>query len=101
MWMGDQMVMLRSGVDPRAARVWDVVLDAFRDMGATPAELRSDAWRLQNDPAFHHEWAVLLPVWCPSLAYYVNPDDDDEPGSPDGEAQPKETGTLPTRTPPP
>lgn len=65
------MVVLRSGVDSRAARVWDVVLDAFRDMGATRTSLKADAWRLQHDPTFHHEWVVLLPVWCPSLAYYA------------------------------
>ena len=28
---GEHIVVLRSGVDPRAAGVWDVVLDAFRD----------------------------------------------------------------------
>ena len=54
----------------RAARVWDVVLDAFVSMGASRTSVKADAWRLQHDPAFHHEWAVLLPVWSPSLAYY-------------------------------
>lgn len=81
---GSQMVMLRSGIDPRAARVWDVVLDAFVSMGASRTSARADAWRLQHDPVFHHKWAVLLPVWSPSLAYYdpvvtSSFPDDDEP----------------------
>ena len=83
---GEHMVVLHSGVDPRAARVWDVVLDAFRDMGASRTSLRADAWRLQHDSAFHHEWAILLPIWCPSLAYYATTTRDDAaqtPGSQD------------------
>ena len=49
---GEHMVVLRSGVDSRAARVWDVVLDALRDMGASRTSLKADAWRLQHDPTF-------------------------------------------------
>ena len=45
---GEHMVVLCSGVDSRAARVWD----AFRDMGASRTSLKADAWRLQHDPTF-------------------------------------------------
>ena len=67
---GKYMVVLRSGVDPRAARIWDVVLDCFVGMGATKTSVCADAWRLQHDSDFHREWAVSLPVWCPMLAKY-------------------------------
>ena len=63
------MVVLRDGTDSRAWRVWDVVLEQFRAMGATRTD--ADAWRLQHDADFHHTWAVELPMWCPDLATYV------------------------------
>lgn len=66
------MVVLRSGVDPRAANVWDEVLAQFVNMGSSQTSAKADAWRLQHDAAFHQSWAVELPIWCPTLAYYVN-----------------------------
>ena len=71
---GKYMVVLHSGVDPCAARIWDAVLNCFIGMGATRTSARADAWRLQHDPAFHRKWAVLLPVWCPMLAKYEKVD---------------------------
>ena len=65
------MVVLRDGTDSRAWRVWDVVLEQFRAMGATRTSVKADAWRLQHDADFHHSWAVELPTWCPDLATYV------------------------------
>ena len=65
------MVVLRDGTDSRAWRVWDVILEQFRDMGATRTSVKADAWRLQHDAGFHHSWAVELPMWGPDLATYV------------------------------
>ena len=68
---GRYMVCLHSGIDPRAARVWDAVLSTFIAMGGRRAQVAADAWRLQHDPQFHHTWAVCFPLWCPTLAYYT------------------------------
>jgi hypothetical protein len=68
---GSMMVMLRSGVDPRAARVWDIVLEQFLAMGMTIASAKAEAWWLQHDLKYHHSWAVELQLWCPGLAYYA------------------------------
>jgi hypothetical protein len=65
------MVVLRDGTDSRAWRVWDVILEQFRAMGATRTSVKADAWRLQHDAGFHHSWAVELPMWGPDLATYV------------------------------
>lgn len=68
---GSHVVCLFSKVDARCADVWDTVLAQFVAMGATSTSANADAWRIQHDSKFHHEWAVLLPCWAPSLAYYV------------------------------
>lgn len=68
---GSKMVMLRSGVDPRAARVWDAVLEQFSAMGMTKTSAKAEAWRLQHDLKYHQSWAVELPLWCPGVAYYA------------------------------
>ena len=65
------MVVLLDGTDSRAGRVWKVVLECFREMGATRTELKAEAWRLQHDADYHHEWAVKLPMWSTGLATYV------------------------------
>ena len=65
-------VVLRSAVDPRAARIWDAILHEFEKMGATQIELQEAAFKLNHDRVYHHEWAELLPMWCPCLAYYLD-----------------------------
>jgi hypothetical protein len=52
------MVVLLDGTDSRAGRVWEVVLECFREMGATRTELKAEAWRLQHDADYHHSWAA-------------------------------------------
>jgi hypothetical protein len=64
-------VVLRGIPDTRNWQVWDAVLDQFIAMGATRVSARADAWRLQHDAEFYHEWASSLPTWCPALARYV------------------------------
>ena len=51
------MVVLRDGTDSRAWRVWDVVLEQFRAMGATRTSMKAGAWRLQHDADFHRRRA--------------------------------------------
>ena len=51
------MVVLRDGTDSRAWRVWDVVLEQFRAMGATRTSVKADAWRLQHGADFHRRRA--------------------------------------------
>ena len=63
--------VLLDGTDSRAWRVWDVVLEQFRAMGATHTEVKADAWRLQHDADYHHSWAVKLPMWSTGLVTYV------------------------------
>ena len=63
-------VVLHGVPDTRNSQVWDAVLDQFIAMGATRTNTKADAWRIQHDTAFYHEWASSLPNWCPSLASY-------------------------------
>ena len=65
------MVVLLDGTDSRAWRIWDVVLEQFRDMGMPRTEVKAEAWRLQHDADYHHSWAVKLPMWSTGLATYV------------------------------
>ena len=60
-----KMVVLHDGTEPRAARVWEVVLGLFRSMGATDEELVHEAWKLRHNPVYHHTWAFGLPEWVP------------------------------------
>lgn len=72
---GEFIVCLYSEVEPRCARVWEVVLAQFVAMGSTRTSARADAWRLQHDLDFHHTWASDLPRWAPTLAYYIPKED--------------------------
>ena len=65
------MVVLLDGTGSRAWRVWEVVLEQFRAMGATCTEVKAEEWRLQHDAYYHHSWAVKLPMWSTGLATYV------------------------------
>ena len=69
---GARRVVLCDGGESRASDVWAVVLDCFVQMGGSRAQVREARMRLRSDPSFHHEWAVLLPVWCPQRAHYVD-----------------------------
>jgi hypothetical protein len=65
-------VVLHGVPDTRNWEVWDVVLKQFIAMGATRTDTKADAWRIQHDTDFYHEWASSLPTWCPSLARFVD-----------------------------
>lgn len=67
---GARRVVLCDGGESRASDVWVAVLDCFVQMGGSRSQVKAARERLQSDSFFHHKWAVLLPVWCPQLAYY-------------------------------
>lgn len=71
---GTRRVVVTGFPDTRNWRVWDIVLTAFIDMGATITSAQADAWRIQHDEEFYHEWASSLPLWCPMLAHYEQVD---------------------------
>ena len=68
-------VVLHGVPDTRNRQVWDVVLTQFIAMGATRTDTKADAWRIQYDTDFYHEWASSLPLWYPSVARFERVDD--------------------------
>ena len=69
---GARRVVLCGATESRASDVWAAVSDCFVQMGGSRSQVKAARKRLQTDPSFHYEWAVLLPVWCPELAHYVD-----------------------------